>query len=39
LKTVANRQYRIGYTATVFLSIGGFMMMPFGSAYAINNYW
>src|SRR5690606_33026902 len=37
LKTVANRQYRIGYTATAFLSIGGFMMMPFGSAYAINN--
>jgi predicted MFS family arabinose efflux permease len=37
LNTVANRQYRIGYTATAFLSIGGFMMMPFGSAFAINN--
>lgn len=37
LKTLANRHYRIGYTATAFLSIGGFMMMPFGSAFAINN--
>jgi predicted MFS family arabinose efflux permease len=37
LNTVANRHYRIGYTATAFLSIGGFMMMPFGSAFAINN--
>lgn len=35
--TVAKRHYRIGFTATAFLSIGGFMMMPFGSAYAINN--
>jgi predicted MFS family arabinose efflux permease len=37
LNTVAKRDYRIGYTATAFLSIGGFMMMPFGSAFAINN--
>lgn len=37
LNTISNRQYRIGYTATAFLSIGGFMMMPFGSAFAINN--
>ncbi len=35
--TVANRSYRIGFTATALLSIGGFMMMPFGSAFAINN--
>lgn len=35
--TVANRDYRIGFTATALLSIGGFMMMPFGSAFAINN--
>src|ERR1700730_10753309 len=35
--TVAKRNYRIGFTATALLSIGGFMMMPFGSAYAINN--
>lgn len=37
LHTVAKRNYRIGFTATALLSIGGFMMMPFGSAYAINN--
>jgi predicted MFS family arabinose efflux permease len=35
--TIAKRNYRIGFTATAFLSLGGFMMMPFGSAFAINN--
>ncbi len=35
--TVEKRNYRIGFTATALLSIGGFMMMPFGSAFAINN--
>lgn len=37
LHTVAKRDYRIGFTATALMSIGGFMMMPFGSAFAINN--
>ncbi|PHK24523.1 MFS transporter, partial [Nostoc linckia z15] len=37
LHTIAKRDYRIGFTATALLSIGGFMMMPFGSAFAINN--
>ena len=37
LKTIASRQYRIGFTATALMSIGGFMMMPFGSAFAVNN--
>ena len=37
LKTVAKKNYRIGFLATALLSIGGFMMMPFGSAFAINN--
>jgi predicted MFS family arabinose efflux permease len=36
-KTIANRQYRIGFLATAALSLGGFMMMPWGSAFAINN--
>ena len=27
----------MGFLATAMLSIGGFMMMPFGSAFAINN--
>lgn len=35
--TIAKRNYRIGFSATALLSIGGFMMMPFGSAFAVNN--
>ncbi|MBA4168718.1 MAG: MFS transporter [Chitinophagaceae bacterium] len=37
LHTVENRNYRIGFASTALLSIGGFMMMPFGTAFAINN--
>ena len=37
IHTVAKKDYRVGFTATALLSIGGFMMMPFGSAFAINN--
>lgn len=37
LHTISKKEYRIGFTATAFLSVGGFMMMPFGSAFAINN--
>lgn len=36
-KTMSLRKYRIGFFATAFLSLGSFMMMPWGSAYAINN--
>ena len=35
--TILKRDYRIGFLATALLSLGGFMMMPFGSAFAINN--
>lgn len=35
--TFIKRDYRIGFAATALLSIGGFMMMPFGSVFAINN--
>jgi predicted MFS family arabinose efflux permease len=35
--TLSKADYRIGFLATALLSIGGFMMMPFGSAFAINN--
>ncbi len=34
---VANRSYQTGFIATAFMSVGGFMLMPFGSAYLINN--
>ena len=29
--------YQLTFLATALLSIGGFLMMPFGSAYAVNN--
>ena len=35
--TVKQRHYRIGFFATALLSLGGFMMMPWGSAFAVNN--
>lgn len=35
--TVAQGNYRLAFLNTAMLSIGGFMMMPFGSAFAINN--
>ena len=37
LHTVAKKNYRVAFTATALLSIGGFMMMPFSSAFSINN--
>lgn len=35
--TVSQKNYRIGFLSTALLSVGGFMMMPFGSAFAVNN--
>lgn len=35
--TFRNRTYRVGFLATALMSLGGFMMMPFGTAFAINN--
>jgi predicted MFS family arabinose efflux permease len=37
LHTLRQRDYRIGFLATAMLSLGGFMMMPWGSAFSINN--
>lgn len=37
LHTISKRDYRIGFLATSMLSLGGFMMMPWGSAFAVNN--
>lgn len=34
---LSNRSYQTGFLATAFMSVGGFMLMPFGSAYLINN--
>jgi predicted MFS family arabinose efflux permease len=35
--TFAKKEHRMGFITTAFLSVGGFMMMPFGSVFAINN--
>jgi len=35
--TLKLRDYRTGFLLTALLSIGGFMMMPWGSAFAVNN--
>ncbi|MDP4596081.1 MAG: MFS transporter [Crocinitomicaceae bacterium] len=37
LATIQNRNYRIGFMATAFMSLGGYFMMPWGSAFAVNN--
>ena len=35
--TLKQPKYRIGFLMTALLSLGGFMMMPWGSAFAVNN--
>lgn len=35
--TIKKRNYRIGFLATAFLSMGGFMLMPFTTAFLVNN--
>lgn len=37
LHTIRQESYRTGFLATSLLTLGGFMMMPWGSAFAINN--
>lgn len=36
-KTVSNRRYLLPFITTALLSIGGFMLMPFSTAFTINN--
>jgi predicted MFS family arabinose efflux permease len=35
--TFINSRYRTGFLLSALLSLGGFMMMPWGSAFAVNN--
>lgn len=35
--TLKNKQYQTGFMATMLLSIGGFMLMPFSSIFLVNN--
>lgn len=36
-KTISNRKYLKGFSVTTMLATGGFMLMPFGAAFAVNN--
>ena len=36
-QTISNRDYRIGFLATAFMSLGGYLMMPWGSSFSVNN--
>jgi predicted MFS family arabinose efflux permease len=36
-KTLSNRRYQRGFMATILLATGGFMLMPFGSDFAVKN--
>lgn len=35
--TIKRREYRIAFLAIAFLAMGGFMLMPFTSAFLVNN--
>ena len=35
--TLSERQYWTGFLMTALISLGGFMMMPWGSVFAVNN--
>lgn len=37
LKTVSQRRYVQAFAATILLATGGFMLMPFGSAFTVHN--
>jgi len=37
IKTVSNRFYLQGFATTTLLSVGGFMLMPFMSAFMVHN--
>ncbi|MFL9836641.1 MFS transporter [Flavobacterium sp. ST-75] len=37
LHTLTNKRYQTGFTAIAILSVGGFMLQPFGTAYLVNN--
>lgn len=37
IKTLGNKNYQIGFLAMVMLPVGGFMLMPFSSAFLVNN--
>lgn len=36
-KIFSNRQYLVAYAAAAMLAVGGYLIMPFGSVFAVNN--
>ena len=37
ISTLTNKNYLLAFFATAFLSLGGFMIMPFSSAFTVHN--
>lgn len=37
MNTVTNKKYVFAFAATALMSIGGFMLMPFGTDFTVNN--
>ena len=37
LQTIKKKDYRIGFLATALISMGGFLIMPFSTAFIVNN--
>jgi len=37
VRTATNKRYIAGFTATMLLATGGFMLMPFGSTFVVQN--
>lgn len=36
-RTAARPEYLVGFSATILLATGGFMLMPFGTTFLVNN--
>ncbi|MDF2692052.1 MAG: hypothetical protein K0S65_435 [Labilithrix sp.] len=37
IRTATRPRYLAGFSATIFLAVGGFMLMPFGSTFLVQN--
>lgn len=37
VQTLKKKPYHVGFLTTAVLSVGGFMMMPYGTVFAVNN--
>ncbi len=39
IHTLSEPRYRLAFILTMLLPTGGYMLMPFGTAYMVNNIW